>query len=125
MGTFKVEIGVGDPQARESEPIEALVDTGATYTELPCSLLVRLGVQSHTRAEFLLADGRRTERDIGRTWVRLDGRREVTLVVFGDDTAQPLLGAVTLEEFRLAPDPVSQRLIPVPGLLMDSSTGDV
>jgi len=29
-----------------------------------------------------------------------------------------LLGAVTLEQFSLAPDPVSQRLIPVEALLM-------
>ncbi len=35
-----------------------------------------------------------------------------------DEDSQPLLGAVTLEIFRLGVDPVSQRLIPVPGLLM-------
>ncbi len=39
-------------------------------------------------------------------------------VIFGDEDSQPLLGAVTLEIFRLGVDAVSQRLIPVPGLLM-------
>jgi hypothetical protein len=38
----------------------------------------------------------------------------VDTVVFGDDA---LLGAVTLEELRLAPDPVHQRLLRVPALL--------
>ena len=111
-------VEVGDVPGQRFEAVEALVDTGATYTLMPQSLLRRLGVVPHTRASFLLADGSQMERDIGRTWVQLDGRREFTLVIFGDDAAQPLLGAVTLEEFRLAPDPVSKRLIPVPGLLM-------
>ena len=55
------------------------------------------------------------ERDLGRAWVRFEGREQYALVVFGD---HPLLGAVTLEEFLLAPDPVAGRLIPVPGLMM-------
>jgi hypothetical protein len=58
------------------------------------------------------------ERNIGRTWVRVDGRVELTLVVFGDPEMPPLLGAYTLEGLRLAADPVSRRLIPVPGLLL-------
>ena len=118
MGTFSVAIQVGDVEARNFETVETLVDTGSTYTVLPSPLLRRFGVVPHTRAEFLLADGRRIERDLGRTWVQLDGRREFTLVVFGDEEIEPLLGAVTLEEFRLAPDPVSRTLISVPGLMM-------
>jgi len=118
VGTFRVTIEVGDPQGQRWQPVEALVDTGATYTVLPRSLLEGLGVRPHTRAQFLLADGSQVELEVGRTWVRLDGRQEFTLVVFGEGAVQPLLGAVTLEEFRLAPDPVSRRLVPVPGLLM-------
>jgi hypothetical protein len=50
--------------------------------------------------------------------VRVDGRQERTLVVFGDDDAEPLLGAFTLEALRLAPDPVGRRLVPVPARLI-------
>jgi clan AA aspartic protease len=118
VGTFRVTIEVGDPQGQRWQAVEALVDTGATYTVLPRPLLEALGVRPHTRAPFLLADGRQVELEVGRTWVRLDGREEFTLVVFGDEGTEPLLGAVTLEEFRLAPDHVARRLVPVPGLLM-------
>jgi aspartyl protease family protein len=118
MGTFNVEIVVSDPEGEKSRTVQALVDTGATYTVLPTSLLEELGLAPHTRAEFVLGNGQRVEHDIGRAWVQLDGRREFTLVVFGNEDAEPVLGAVTLEEFRLAPDPVSKQLIPVPGLLM-------
>ena len=65
-----------------------------------------------------MADGRSLELDIGQTWVRLDGVAQMTLVVFANEDTSPVLGAVTLEEFRLGVDPVSQWLIPVEGLLM-------
>jgi predicted aspartyl protease len=47
---------------------------------------------------------------------RLDGQAGTTLVVFGEEGSQPLLGAYTLEGCGLAPDPVNRRLIHVPGL---------
>jgi len=116
MGTFRVTIEIGDPGGQRFETVEALVDTGATYTTASARLLARLGVVPHTRDTFVLADGRRVERDIGRTWVRVDGRGEITLVVFGDPDTPLLLGAYTLEGLRLAADPVGRRLMPVPGL---------
>ena len=118
MGTFQVEIEIGDPDGQRYERVLTLVDTGSTYTVLPRSLLERLGVEAHTRDKFRLADGRVVEEDIGRTWVRVDGRSEITLVVFGEEGSRSLLGAYTLEGFRLAPDPVGRRLISVEGLLM-------
>ena len=65
-----------------------------------------------------MAHSSRIECDIGRTWLKLEDGEEIVPVIFGDEDSQPLLGAVTLEIFRLGVDPVSQRLIPVPGLLM-------
>lgn len=115
MGTFRVRIEVGGPDRVRFEPVDVLVDTGATYTVLPRALLHELGVAPHTRAPFVVADGREVELEIGRAWIRIDGRQEHSLVVFGESS---LLGAVTLEEFRLAPDPVSRRLVSVPALMM-------
>ena len=118
MGTLLVSLEVGDPQGEQFETVEALVDTGATYSTLPASTLRRLGVSPHTRGLFRLADGSRIERDVGQTWVRLEGRGAIVPVIFGDEDAQPLVGAVTLEIFLLGVDPVEGRLMPVPGFLM-------
>lgn len=118
MGTFRVTIEIGDPVGERYERVEALVDTGATYTVVPAFTLRRLGVVPHVRDAFLLADGRRVEREIGHTWVRVDGRAVITLVVFGEPDDPAALGAHTLEGLRLAPDPVAKRLVPVPGLLL-------
>lgn len=118
MGTFGARVEIGDIDGVRWEPVEALVDTGATYTTVPASLLDRLGVRPHGRVTFLLADGRQVEADIGRTWVRVGDRSEVTVVVFGAPESPALLGAYALEGLRLAPDPVNRRLVPVPFMLL-------
>ena len=118
MGTFQVELEIGDPQGQHFEAVDALVDSGATYTTLPESLLRKLEVLPLSSANFVLADGSRLEREIGQTWMRLEGEEFIVPIVFGPETTQPLLGAVTLEIFRLGIDPVRQRLIPVDGLLL-------
>ena len=92
--------------------IEAMVDTGASYTIVPANLLDDLGVQPIDRIGLVLADGRRVEYDIGRAMATINGRTEATLVVFGEDNARPLLGAYTLEGLRLAVDPTSGKLMP-------------
>lgn len=115
MGTFHVEIEVGDPLGQTYEVVEALVDSGATYATLPASQLRRLGVDVVSAGTFVLADGRRVEKEMGQTTVRLNGEQFIVPVVFGDEGIQPILGAVTLEIFRLGIDPVRMRLIPVEG----------
>ena len=119
MGTFRVQVEIGDPTGEFWETVDALVDTGATYTMIPTPLLRRLGVKPYTRGVFTRADGSHAEHDIGHGWIRVGGRTVITLVVFGEAVAEPLLGAYALEGLRLAPDPVGRRLVPVPGLLME------
>ena len=121
MGTFRVEVQIGDPEGRRYERVEAVVDTAATYTSLPRPLLEALGVTPHARASFVLADGRRVEREIARTWIRIDNQIEMTLVVLAEPGNPPLLGAYALEGLRLAADPVARRLVPVSGLLLTCS----
>lgn len=118
MGVFTVAIEVGDIEGERFETVDALVDTGASHTVIPASLLKQLGVEPHDKHPFLLADGRSVQRDVGRTWVKVDGHREMTIVVFGDEGTVALLGAVTLEEMRLGVDAVGKKLISVPGYLM-------
>lgn len=62
-------------------------------------------------------------RDVGRAWLRVEEKEEFTLVVFGDEGAQPLLGAVALEEMGLGVDPIARKLIPVDGYLAGFGSG--
>ncbi len=117
MGTFRVTIDIGDPSGERFEQVDALVDSGATYTFAPRAILRQLGVEPHRTMSFQMADGTRIERDFGRTWLRLDGEQEVSPIIFGDDEVTPLLGAVTLEIFGLGIDPVNSRLVPITALV--------
>ena len=112
MGTFAWPLRVSDMDGQRSIEIEATVDTGAAYTTLPGRLLRELGVQRGGQRRFLLADGRRIHLDYGRAWITIDDESEVSVVVFGEDDAPPLLGAYTLEGLGLAVDPGEQRLVP-------------
>jgi aspartyl protease family protein len=117
MGTFNVNIEIGDPEGRRFEQVEALVDTGATLTSVPASLLRSLGVIPVRRGTFELADGRQVQMDIGETRVKVEGVQTTTSVLFGEEGAAPLLGAMTLEGLLLGVDPFNRRLVPVVGKL--------
>ena len=121
MGTFSVDLEIGDPDNTRFERVNALVDTGSTYSVMPASLLAQLDVARVDRQSFILANGQRIHRDIGETSVRIDGRIRTTLVVFSDEESQALLGAYTLEAFSLAADPVNRRLVPMDALAMRSN----
>ena len=118
MGTFRVNVEIGDPGGNRFESVRTLVDTGASYTTVPDSMLREMTVTAHDSVTFILAGGRRVQMDVGRTWVRIEGKSEITLVVFGDEGSEPLLGAYTLQGLLLAVDTPDERLVPVHGLLM-------
>lgn len=116
MGTFKQEFELAATSAGPFETVEALVDTGATYTTVPATLLESLGVRRIDTETFVLADGSQVERPVGEAVVKLDGRERTSMVVFGDEGAPPLLGAITLEAFSLSAD-MRNRLTRVPGYM--------
>ncbi len=89
-----------------------MVDTGATYTFLPGSLLRELGIEPTRTSEFQLASGETVQYARGAAVVRINGFAQMTPVIFGDDAADPLIGVVTLEELELAVDPVAGELVP-------------
>ena len=113
MGTFIVTIEVGDTQGQRFEQVDALVDTGTTLTTLPTSLLESLGVTPARRGTFRLANGQSVEMGMGETRVRVEGLETSTWVLFGEEGAPILLGALTLEGLLLGVDPFNRRLIPV------------
>jgi len=117
MGHFRVALQVGNRAGERFEPIEALVETGATYTWIPRDVLTRLGVTPEEEWPFVLADGREVRYAVAWTSIRIGERAQPTIVVFGEPGSEPILGVFALEGFRLAADPVNRRLVSVPGLL--------
>ena len=118
MSIFHYPLEITGPDSSEFQQVMALVDTGATFTQMPATLLRHLGVQPTETVRFRLGDGSTIQRSIGETQVRIEGQTVNTVVVFGDDNADALLGVYTLERALLAVDPAGQRLIPTDALLV-------
>ena len=114
MGTFSVELEVGNPAREEFVAIQAMVDTGAIYTMLPEDLLDRLGVPRLELDVFELADDNLAEYWIGSAVVRIQGKALPVPVVFARPSNTPLLGATALEILRFLVDPIEKRLMPAP-----------
>lgn len=95
-----------------------MVDTGATYSMVPTSLLRDIGITPTREAGFRLADGTRQPMQIGNIQVTINESTSVCPVVFGPDDASPLIGAVTLEALLLTVDPIERRLVATDGLLL-------
>ncbi len=111
MGEFFWDVGVWSVDRERMETVSAMVDTGASYSVLPQSMLERLGIWRLERVGFEQADGSVIEFDVGVAWMTINGRDRASSVAFGRDDTEALLGANTLQEFLLLVDPVEERLI--------------
>jgi aspartyl protease family protein len=118
LGTFTVPIEVGSPDGERWEQLDALVDTGSTLSVVPRRVWDRIGLRSSYRQSFELGDGRVVEHDVAEARIRLGREERMSYVVAAEADTVALLGAVALETFFVAPDPVHQKLIPVTGLLL-------
>ena len=113
VGTFKADFVIrkqGD--ASRSQALNGVVDTGASYTVVPATILDELGIDRERTLNFTLADGSKSELDIGWAEMELQGQRGNVYAVFGADGNMILLGALALETFALAADAKYGRLIP-------------
>jgi len=114
MGILKITVQVGNPEATVFEDLEVTVDTGSSYTAVPGVMLERLGVAVDDSAPSILANGSEVPVDVGETTIRLERRQFHTPVIFAGEGEPALLGVVTLEQARLAVDPLGQKLVPTP-----------
>jgi predicted aspartyl protease len=94
-----------------------LVDTGALYSQFPASILRSLGHVPDSTRRFRLAAGTVIERPIGSVPVRIGDEERTTVCIFAPEGSEMLVGAVTMGEFSLAPDPVNETLTPVIAML--------
>ena len=112
MGTFSYTLEVISADGARSEVVNALVNTGSTFTCLPASLMHELGIVPYRRIQSELPDGSIIDDDIGEAYVRLAGIERPTIVTFAGEDAPPVIGNYTLEGALLVVDPVRKRLAP-------------
>lgn len=118
MGFVHVDVDISNPAAPDvNERVRALVDTGATLSVMPASVLDRLGIRKLERRRFVGFGGVVT-RETGGVIMRYAGAAATITVVFGAEDDPPIMGVTALETLGFEVDPVSGRLNPVDMLLL-------
>lgn len=118
MGTFPYPITVRNPETGARVELEALVDTGVTFTTIPASTMAAIGVRPVRSIDAELADGSVASFPLGYVEVSVDGEPALSLCAFGPEGSRALLGAITMESLLIAPGPVHRRFIKVRALSM-------
>ncbi|PKB73116.1 MAG: hypothetical protein BZY75_03540 [SAR202 cluster bacterium Io17-Chloro-G7] len=113
MSTFRYPIEIGDASRQRFESVEVWVDTGASYTLIPRSILESLGHSPTHDRSFRLADGSVVELGLAQVPMRIGVATTMVSCAIGNDETQPFLGATALEEFGLGVDPLNHTLVPV------------
>ena len=115
MGLTVLILEVANPATvDERVQVEFLIDSGALYSFVPRAVLDQLGIKSHSRQKFRLADGSLIERDRGDALYFYRDARGAAPVIFGEQGDATLLGAVTLESLGFVLDAVRRDLMPAP-----------
>jgi len=118
VGTFTVSTTLSHPERPEHRlTLDLIVDTGATYSRLPTEVVQQLSLDTSRERPAVLASGERVTYRIGLVTIRLHAEEWPTMFLAGPPGCPALLGAITLEAFGLAADPVNKRLVPVVSLL--------
>jgi clan AA aspartic protease len=115
MGLFHVPVRLTGPTG-QSEVVEVLVDTGATFLVVPRALADRLALRPFRTCPIETAGGRQEIWPLAEVRIRLDGDEVTTPCLIAAEGVS-LLGAVALESLLLAADPVARRLVPVKGFV--------
>lgn len=123
MGEFYWRVGVWSADGERIETVDALVDTGASYSLFPRSMLERLGIAKRFVLPFEQADGSVIDRDVGLAMLVINDTQSSMRVIFGEDDAESLIGSNALQEFLLLVDPVAEELVPRTGRLKFNGSG--
>jgi len=111
MGMTQVNLIIKNPKdERKTFEGKFLVDSGATYTVVPATILKNLGIKSQRTEEFSLADGKIIKREVGSALYRFEDKEAAAPVLFGQKGDSFLLGAFTLEALGLSLDPLKRTL---------------
>ena len=96
------------------ETIDALVDTGATFTKISSSLAGKLCFRGRREVQVVLANGKKVTRQLGSLDVEIGSQRDTVPVTIGEDGGADVVGYTTLEILGFKVDPVTRKLEPSP-----------
>ena len=117
MGMFEVDVRVSNPAGGDYYKASMLVDTGATHSKLPASLLREIGVEPDQTEAFSFPDTEWKEYPVGEARFEIGGRKRTAPVIFGEEGSY-ILGATALQALGFIPDTTDHQLVPAQHFLV-------
>ena len=114
MGVFSTIVSLGNLEGGDDAEVRALVDTGASDSMFPASLLEHLRVHPRSQVDYVLADGSEVSYGRGQARISIGDRDGICPVIFGpegDDNC--LVGATALQILMFSVDPTNEKLVPM------------
>ena len=117
MGFVHVNVGISNPSdPYNAEEVRVLVDTGATLSVFPTSVLDKMGIRRISQRRFRGFGGVVT-RDVGNINMHYGGVIAGVTAVFGDESDPAIMGVTALETLGYHVSPVDGELYRVDMLL--------
>jgi len=92
----------------KSTELNAIVDTGATFTKIPLYVANELGLEAKYETKVELGDGHIITRKLAPAEVEIEDVKRLVLVSIGEE--KPLLGYTTLELLGFKVNPITGKL---------------
>ncbi len=110
MGHIEADVLIGDLEGKRAIRTRALVDTGATFTVIPESIVKELNLKlTGEKVRISTAKGY-DELDLAHTLMEINGKRRIMPVLVSKYVDRVLLGVITLEAMQLRVNPLTEKL---------------
>ena len=90
--------------------LEAIVDSGATFTKIPEFIALKLELQAKYETEVELGDKRVVKRGLTLGEVEIENVRRPVLIAIGGNEERPIIGYTTLEILGFKVNPITGKL---------------
>ncbi len=92
------------------EEVEAIVDTGSTFTKIPKNVADKLGIEGKEEVKVKIGDGKIISRKLDIVEIEIEGIKRQIYVTIGGESEVPVIGYTTLEILGLKVNPVERKL---------------
>lgn len=109
MGETRIFFRVYGANGQAAE-LEAVIDTGATFSKIPRSLAAKLGLEGKYETEVELGDKRIIKRKLSLAEIEIEEVRRPVLVAIGEEEERPVVGYTALELLGFKVNPLTGKL---------------
>ena len=110
MGHVKTEVKIEDLKGDKIIQVEALVDTGSTFTVIPEDIARELNLPvTGERVKVLTARGY-DDLELTHALIEINGKRRIVPILVSASIDRVLVGVITLEAMQLRVNPLTEKL---------------